>query len=106
MPTKSGTTISIQEVSCFEDDLNKQLSKETEMNEKTAKPDYEQLCKEYECKIDELNKLNKELQAKNEDMSDKLEFKANYIGRLEGYIQGLEFGIRCNGVSGAEVKFE
>lgn len=86
--------------------LNKQILKEAEMNEDMAKPDYKQLCEEYECKINELNKLNEELQAKNEDMSDELEFKANYIARLEAYTKGLEFAIRCNGVSGAEVKFE
>ena len=87
-------------------EFNNKYSKEAEMNEDMAKPDYKQLCEEYECKIDELNKQNEELQKKNEAMSDEIEFKANYIARLEGYTRGLEFAIRCNGVSGAEVKFE
>lgn len=78
-------------------EFNNKYSKEAEMNEDMAKPDYQQLCEEYECKIDELNKLNEELQEKNEGMSDR-------IARLEGYAKGLEFAIRCNGVSGAEVK--
>ena len=68
------------------------------MSEDMTKPDYEQLCRGYECKI-------KEQQKQIEGMAKEIEFKANYIARLEGYIQGLEFAIRCNGVSGAEVKF-
>lgn len=77
---------------------NAERKEGNEMSEDMVKIDYEQLCKEYECKI-------KEQQKKIEGMSEEIEFKANYIARLEGYIQGLEFAIRCNGVSGAEVKF-
>lgn len=62
----------------------------------TAKPDYEQICKEYKTKIDELSK-------QNDDMQVKI-LKMNYhIQRLEGRIEGLEFSIRCNGVSGGEI---
>lgn len=68
------------------------------MSEDMVKIDYERLCKECEIKI-------KEQQKKIEEMSEEIELKANYIARLEGYIKGLEFAIRCNGVSGAEVKF-
>lgn len=68
------------------------------MSEDMVRPDYEQICKECEIKI-------KEQQKKIEGMSEEIELKANYIARLEGYIKGLEFAIRCNGVSGAEVKF-
>ena len=85
-------------------EFKNKYSKEAEMNEDMVKPDYKQLCEEYECKIEELNKQIKELQEKNGCMNDEIEFKSNYIARLEGYIQGLEFAIRCNGVSGAEVK--
>ena len=84
---------------------NAERKEGNEISEDMTKPDYEQLCKEYECKIDEFNKQIKELQEKNGCMNDEIEFKSNYIARLEGYIQGLEFAIRCNGVSGAEVKF-
>ena len=77
---------------------NAERKEDNEMSEDMTKPDYEQLCKEYECKI-------KEQQKQIEGMVKEIEFKTEYIARLEGYIKGLEFAIRCNGVSGAEVKF-
>ena len=66
------------------------------MNEDMAKPDYEQLCKEYEYKINELNRQNNDLQMRIQEMK-------NHNQRLVGRISGLEFAIRCNGVSGGEV---
>ena len=63
----------------------------------TAKSDYEQICKEYKIKIDELSK-------KNDDMQMRILEMNYHIQRLEGRIEGLEFSIRCNGVSGGEVK--
>lgn len=66
------------------------------MSEDMSKPDYEQICKEYEIKIDELNRQNNDMQVRIQEMRC-------HIQRLEGRIAGLEFAIRCNGVSGGEV---
>ena len=66
------------------------------MTEDMAKPDYEQLCKEYEFKIEELNRENNDMRIRIQEMN-------YHIQRLEGRIAGLEFAIRCNGISGGEV---
>lgn len=66
------------------------------MTENMVKLDYEQICKEYEIKIDELNRQNNDMQTRIQEMK-------YHIQRLEGRIEGLEFSIRCNGVSGGEV---
>ena len=66
------------------------------MTEDMAKPDYERLCKEYETKIDELNRQNNDLQMRIQEMK-------YHTQRLAGRVSGLEFAIRCNGVSGGEV---
>ena len=66
------------------------------MTEDMAKPDYEQLCKEYEFQIKELNREKNDLQIRIQEMN-------YHIQRLEGRIAGLEFAIRCNGISGGEV---
>lgn len=74
------------------------------MSEDMAKPDYEQLCEEYEHKIEELNKQIEELQRTVKDSDRRIDYMAKVIARLKGYIDGLKFSIRCNGVSGGEVK--
>lgn len=66
------------------------------MTEDMVKPDYEQICKEYEIKIEELNRQNNDMQMRIQEMN-------YHIQRLKGRIEGLEFSIRCNGVSGGEV---
>lgn len=66
------------------------------MTEDMVKPDYEQICKEYEIKIEELNRQKNDMQMRIQEMK-------YHIQRLEGRIEGLEFSIRCNGVSGGEV---
>ena len=66
------------------------------MTEDMAKLDYEQLCKEYEFKIEELNRENNDMRIRIQEMN-------YHIQRLEGRIAGLEFAIRCNGISGGEV---
>ncbi len=66
------------------------------MTEDMTKPDYEQICKEYKTEIDELNKQNNDMQIKIQEMK-------YHIKKLEGRVAGLEFAIRCNGVSGGEV---
>ena len=73
------------------------------MSEDMVKPDYSQLCKEYERKIEELNRQNDELTMQAEELSHHIQYKERESARLEGRIAGLEFAIRCNGVSGAEV---
>ena len=59
-------------------------------------------------KDDELEKLkaeNKELKARAECAEKELEFvrRDNEMSYMQGKIDGLEFSIRCNGVSGNEV---
>lgn len=73
--------------------------------------DYERLCEEYEHKIkelyrqiDEFNMQNEELQKTIKETDCHITHMAKEIARLEGRIEGLEFSIRCNGVSGGEVK--
>lgn len=66
------------------------------MNEETSRPNYEQVCKELECE-------NKELKMQVKELSCHIQYKEREIARLEGRIAGLEFAIRCNGVSGSEV---
>lgn len=73
------------------------------MTENTAKLDYEQLCKEYEFKIDGIGKQNEELKAENRELKAHIEHLRYEKAKLEGQIDGLVFAIRCNGVSGGEV---
>ena len=67
------------------------------MSEETSRPNYEQVC-------EELGAENKELKMQVEELSHHIQYKEREIARLEGRIAGLEFAIRCNGVSGAEVE--
>ena len=73
------------------------------MSEDMVRTDYEQLCKEYEFKIEGLNRQNEELKKQVQELGCHVQYKEREIARLEGRIAGLEFAIRCNGVSGAEV---
>ena len=66
------------------------------MSEDMVKPDYERICKELETE-------NKDLKKQVQELSCHIQYKEREIARLEGRIVGLEFAIRCNGVSGAEV---
>lgn len=66
------------------------------MSEETSRPNYEQVCRELEGE-------NKELKKQVQELSCHVQYKEREIARLEGRIAGLEFAIRCNGVSGAEV---
>lgn len=66
------------------------------MSGETSRPNYEQVCRELECE-------NKELKMQVQELSCHIQYKEREIARLEGRIAGLEFAIRCNGVSGAEV---
>lgn len=73
------------------------------MTEDMAKPDYERLCNEYEAKIDELNRQNESLKRQNNDLQIEIQEMKYHNRRLAGRVSGLEFAIRCNGVSGGEV---
>ena len=73
------------------------------MSEDMVKINYEQLCGEYEHKIEELNTRNDDLQKVVKERNCHIEHMAKEIARLEGRVEGLEFSIRCNGVSGGEV---
>ena len=66
------------------------------MNEETSRPNYEQVCRELESE-------NKDLKMQVQELSCHIQYKEKEIARLEGRIAGLEFAIRCDGVSGAEV---
>ena len=66
------------------------------MSGETSRPNYEQVCRELECE-------NKELKMQVQELSCHIQYKEREIARLEGRIAGLEFAIRCSGVSGAEV---
>ena len=66
------------------------------MSEETSRPNYEQICEELETE-------NKNIKKQVQELSCHIQYKEREIARLEGRIAGLEFAIRCNGVSGAEV---
>ena len=66
------------------------------MSEDSVRPNYEQLC-------EELGTENKELKMQVQELSCHIQYREKEIARLEGRIAGLEFAIRCYGVSGAEV---
>ena len=66
------------------------------MSGETSRPNYEQLC-------EELGAENKELKMQVQELSCHIQYKEKEIARLEGRIAGLEFAIRCDGISGAEV---
>ena len=66
------------------------------MSEETSRPNSEQINRELECE-------NKDLKKQVQELSCHIQYKEREIARLEGRIAGLEFAIRCNGVSGAEV---
>ena len=66
------------------------------MSEDSVRPNYEKLCEELEYE-------NKELKTQVQELSCHIQYREKEIARLEGRIAGLEFAIRCNGVSGAEV---
>lgn len=74
------------------------------MSNETAKVDYEQTCKEYEYRLKKMEEKMaaekmqyKELKARNLRLE-------KYVEHLRGKCEGLEFAVRCNGVSGAEVE--
>lgn len=74
------------------------------MSNETAKVDYEQTCKEYEYRLKKMEEKMaaekmqyKELEARNLRLE-------KYVEHLRGKCEGLEFAVRCNGVSGAEVE--
>lgn len=66
------------------------------------------MCKEAMTEEEQKDIRIKELEAHCHWLEDELEkMRRNLeIARLEGRIDGLEFSIRCNGVSGAEVPSE
>ena len=66
------------------------------MSEETSRPNYEQVCRELEGE-------NKDLKMQVQELNFRIQYREQEIARLEGRIAGLEFAIRCNGVSGAEV---
>ena len=66
------------------------------MSEETSRPNYEQVCRELEGE-------NKDLKMQVQELNFRIRYREQEIARLEGRIAGLEFAIRCNGVSGAEV---
>jgi len=66
------------------------------MSEETSRPNYEQVCRELEGE-------NKDLKMQVQELNFRIHYREQEIARLEGRIAGLEFAIRCNGVSGAEV---
>ena len=66
------------------------------MSEEISRPNYEQVCRELESE-------NKDLKKQVQELSCHIQYKEREIARLEGRIAGLEFAIRCDGVSGAEV---
>jgi SMC interacting uncharacterized protein involved in chromosome segregation len=66
------------------------------MSEETSRPNYEQVCRELESE-------NKDLKMQVQELSCRIQYKEKEIARLEGRIAGLEFAIRCDGISGAEV---
>ena len=66
------------------------------MSGETSRPNQEQVCRELEGE-------NKESKMQVQELSCHIQYKEREIARLEGRIAGLEFAIRCNGVSGAEV---
>lgn len=74
------------------------------MSNEMAKVDYEQTCKEYEYRLKKMEEKMaaekmqyKELEARNLRLE-------KYVEHLRGKCEGLEFAVRCNGVSGAEVE--
>lgn len=66
------------------------------------------MCKEAMTEEEKKDMAIKELEAKCHWLDEELEkMRRNLeIARLEGRIAGLEFSIRCNGVSGAEIPSE
>ena len=56
--------------------------------------------------LDKLRAENRELQAMRRDLERQLEDArhVNELTYMRGRIDGLEFAIRCNGISGDEVK--
>lgn len=56
---------------------------------------------------EELEKMREELKvarAKIEDMEHKARMHWNEMAMLKGEVAGLKFAVRCNGVSGGEVR--
>lgn len=73
----------------------------------TLKEDYEDLnneCHNYAGEARELSDNLEKADKRIESLEETLEDQAGYIANLEGKVQAYEFVIRCNGVSGKEVK--
>lgn len=70
--------------------------KEEKMNE-TARPNYEEELKRTR---EQLEKAREEIAALNRTVQGQ----RNELAMMKGEIEGLRFAIRCNGVSGAEVR--
>ena len=68
------------------------------------KQDFEGQCKLLTMQCEELEKANKDLSRQLEEMKSHLEYVEADRNMLRGRIQGLEFAIRCDGISGAEVR--
>ena len=62
------------------------------------------VCKELKAHIHNLEEQNKELEEQKRELKASRDFLNLEATRLRGRISGLEFAIRCNGVSGAEVR--
>lgn len=59
---------------------------------------------ELKAYIHNLEEQNKELEEQKRELKASRDFLNLEATRLRGRISGLEFAIRCNGVSGAEVR--
>ena len=63
-------------------------------------------AEQFEVITEKLRTENRELQARGEEYKRRIREleKSNEESYLRGRIDGLEFSLRCNGVSGASVK--
>ena len=67
-------------------------------------PSDEQAGRDYEAEFNNACDHIRQLEMQNKDLELKNRILSDANCRLKGRIEGLEFAIRCNGVSGAEIQ--
>lgn len=68
------------------------------------KPKEEGMTSDNQTELGKMREELKEAQAKIEDMEHKARMHWNEMAMLKGEVAGLKFALRCNGVSGGEVR--
>lgn len=68
------------------------------------KPKEEDMTSDNQAELEKMREELRVAQAKIEDMEHKARMHWNEMAMLKGEVAGLKFALRCNGISGGEVR--